>query len=125
MQVRLLLPVALVLASLGGCRFKSWESFESATTPNPAGTWKGDEYASGGIAGASGGLQPKTHYGLGARAAQPGKLHGDMDQPAMGTGLRAGEYSGSGVPGSNRSNAPINQGDPGSVNSPSVQSGRQ
>jgi hypothetical protein len=122
MRARSLVAV-LGLVMLGGCRFKSWESFETATTPSVAGEWQGDEYASGGIANASGGTQPKTHYGLGAKT-QGGKLEGKYDQPMMGAGLRPGEYNGSALPGTSRSNAPIMQGEPGTVNSPTVAGGR-
>ena len=122
MQTRSLVAV-FCLVLLGGCRFKSWESFESATTPSVAGEWKGDEYTSGGIAGATGGQQPKTHYGLGAKV-QTTPLEGKYDQPMKGTGLHSGEYNGTALTGTNRSNAPIMQGEPGTVNSPTVMTGR-
>ena len=79
MQTRSLVAV-FCRVLVGGCRFKSWESFESATTPSEAGEWEGDEYTSGGIAGATGGQQPKTHYGLGAKV-QTTPLVGMYDQP--------------------------------------------
>jgi hypothetical protein len=59
MRARSLVAV-LGLVMLGGCRFKSWESFETATTPSVAGEWQGDEYASGGIANASGGTRSQN-----------------------------------------------------------------
>ena len=52
----------LALFALAGCNFHvtSIESYQAATTPNPAGGGQGDKYAYGGTAGASGGQHPLT-----------------------------------------------------------------
>ena len=78
------LLAAIALIALGGCRVKSWESFEAATTPNPPGEWKGDEYASAGIANATGGQNTKTRYADGAKNTQVSGLNAEYGNPIKG-----------------------------------------
>ena len=101
---------------VAGCRFKGKESFLSATTPVEYRNGVGDPYASGGIAGATGGLNVKTHYGEGARNAPTGKLDAKLDQPAKGSGQRPGEQPQMGAGGYGLSNAPVSQPAPGDAN---------
>lgn len=122
--------LAALVAALGGCRFKSWESFTSATTPNPAPNWgnqfgeHGDPGSYGGIADASGGIEtngvPPTRQNWQAQNSPNNPVNPRNDQPNMGTGLNDGEYNGAAAPGYGRSNAPINQPQPGSVGAPNV-----
>ena len=115
MNVRWMLPLALLALGVAGCRFKSWESFESATTPNPPGEWKGDPYAAGGMADSSGGTKTDSTYSKGARPGVVGKLDPNFDQPAKGTGLRPGETPAQAKPGYGDSNAPVAQPGPSEV----------
>jgi hypothetical protein len=65
-----LLSLCLGGLALVGCeppRIKAIESFQSSTTPNPPPTWKGDKYAQGSLADATGGLNPKSSYSRGER----------------------------------------------------------
>jgi hypothetical protein len=116
--------LAVLAFAIGGCRIKSWESYESATTPNPPGTWKGDEYAWGGVADATGGLKPQVQYNEGARSTPTGKLDPTYDQPMKGTGLNPGDYNTTALPGHGNTNAPAFQGTPGSANATSTRSAR-
>jgi hypothetical protein len=61
MKVRIAALAVLGLFALGGCspiRFKGIEAHDAAFTPNPPGPGKGDPYANGGTAMASGGTHP-------------------------------------------------------------------
>ena len=111
--VRLAL-LAAVAASVVGCRFKGYESFEAATSPMeykyPK---KGDPYGNGGIADASGGLNPKTRYGLGAQ--ENGPILPGYDQPQKGTGQQPGEYPNVAAAGHAQTNAPAFQPSPSDV----------
>ncbi|MBI1333038.1 MAG: hypothetical protein JST12_08820 [Armatimonadetes bacterium] len=102
-------PIVLfVLIASSGCRFKSPESFQSATTKieYPA-TIKGDKYSNGGEASATGGTKVTTQYGAGAKTGPGTTMDTQRDQPAMGTGTRPGENPGVGTP-----NGPAYQGNP-------------
>jgi hypothetical protein len=122
----------LILAgALGGCRFKGGESFLAVTTPMPEhkghlGTadWKGDPYAAGGIAEASGGTVILKTYGKGARSNVPGKLDTSFDQPAKGSGQQPGEFTNEARGGFGKSNAPGLQASPSDVNSLPARSGQ-
>ncbi len=99
-----------------GCRFKGGESFISATTPRAYPNGQGDPYSNGGIAGATGGTNVKTHYGEGARKSPTGTLDAKLDQPAKGSGQRPGEQPQEGVAGYGNVNAPIAQPGAGETN---------
>jgi hypothetical protein len=89
--------VALLTLGLAGCyRAKSWDSFISATTPNPPGQWKGDPYASAGIADSTGGLNTKNPYSQGAKTRTTAPLDAAFNRPNYGTGQRPGEIPGTG-----------------------------
>ncbi len=120
--------LAAVVASASGCRFKGYESFRSATTPRPdfykdrqfgesapkdsvAADW--GKYSNGGIADASGGLNPQTRYGTGAR--QTGSVLPGYDQPQKGSGQQKGEYPNAAAPGYGQTNAPAFQPSPSDV----------
>lgn len=107
--------LAAVVASLSGCRFKGYESFRSATTPNPIdySKVKGDPYGYGGIADATGGLDPKTHYGEGSK--ESGTVRPGYDQPQKGSGNQSGEYPNVAAPGHAQTNAPAYQPSPSDV----------
>lgn len=113
-----LLPTVFGLLMLGGCRFKGGESFASATTPNPVKTsdWK-DPYASGGLGDATGGLQPKTRYSVGAKTTGTGSVDASYNQPAYGTGNQPGENTGHSASVLGRTNAPAQQDPPGAYQS--------
>lgn len=113
--VRSFVLVAALGLTLTGCRFKSWESFDSATTPNPTGPAKGDIYSGAGGAAASGGLNTDTSYGKGAAVASTSKIEGSMDQPAKGSGQLSGENSGNSVDGFGNSNGAAQQNSPSAV----------
>ena len=106
MNVRWLLPAALLALTVTGCRFKSWESFEAATTPNPPGEWKGDKYTNAGLADSSGGQKTDVPYSEGASTSVVGKLDPKFDQPAKGSGLRPGEAPAAAKAGHGHTNAP-------------------
>ncbi len=109
-----ILGTAMLGLLLSGCRWKGYESFSSATTPHPpVGTWKGDPYASGGSADATGGVNAKTTYGKGARSGPGVVANPNYDQPAKGTGLQPGENNGKAKEGHANSNAPALQDQPG------------
>lgn len=109
-----LLPLLAVSGiMLTGCRVKGVESFLQATTPHDYKEWRGDPYANGGTATASGGLNPQTNYGLGA--SPNGKPEVSYDAPAKGSGLQPGEEPASGRPWWATQNAPAWQDGPSSV----------
>jgi hypothetical protein len=116
------LAVLAVLSSivLGGCRFKGVESFISATTPNPEGSWSGDPYTGIGYAEASGGTNTKTRYGAGAKQTTSAPLDPVFDQPAKGTGHHPGENPGSAAAGFGLSNGPGMQPSVGDASSTAV-----
>jgi len=118
------LLAAIALIALGGCRVKSWESFEAATTPNPPGEWKGDEYASAGIANATGGQNTKTRYADGAKNTQVSGLNAEYGNPIKGTGMQPGENPISNKNGHGNQNAPAFDETPSNVQSPSARTGR-
>ncbi len=110
---------------LGGCRFKGYESFESATTvPDQPRVLAGDPGASGGIASASGGTKTVTRYGEGSRATAPEPLNPAYDQPAKGSGQQPGEGTVEAAPGYGHANGPAFQNTPGSVSSTTTRSHR-
>jgi hypothetical protein len=116
-----LLPLLAVCLLLGGCRFKGWESFTSATgapdpaVPNPVVAPKGDPYSFGSEAVASGGLKAETNYGAGASLTSTGKLNPIIDQPEQGSGQQAGQYSSEAAPGYAQDNGPSLQPQPGTM----------
>src|SRR5688572_16038417 len=61
---RRLLPLLAVACSVAGCstRLETYESYSSAVTPAAPKAQRGDPYAAGGIAEASGGIKTKTQY---------------------------------------------------------------
>jgi hypothetical protein len=117
----------LALSALGGCRSKGIESFTSASTPVPplgGAEWGGDPYAKGGIAEASGGTQPQTNYGKGARAGGAANVDPVYDQPAKGSGSQPGEFTSEARGGFGKSNGPGLQPSPSDVNSLSGRAGQ-
>ncbi len=115
--------LAAALVVLGGCRFKGGESFTSATTPNEpavAGQTNSDKYGSGGLADATGGLKPKTHYTEGERAGTTDKLDPVLNQPANGSGQQPGENGVGAAPGFGNNNSPASQPKPSDVNNVSA-----
>lgn len=120
--MRTVVPFALAAAvcCLGGCRFKAYESFASATTPEASGQSSVTEktlkqpYMNGGVADASGGLNPTTPYGRGAQPS--GKALAGFDQPQKGSGHQPGEYPNVAAPGHAQTNAPAFQPSPSDVN---------
>lgn len=116
-QIRFALGLAFVAIMAGGCRFVSLESFDSATTPNPPGEWKGDKYASAGNAEQTGGTKTASHYNEGA-TVQTEKLDNTLDKPGKGSGQQPGEPGMAAKPGYGNSNAPALQPEPGSVGAP-------
>lgn len=122
---KLVLGVMVAGFVLSGCRFKGVESFLTSTTPQPPigqsnETWKGDEYARGGIAEASGGLNAETNYGKGARANTTAPVVPSYDQPAKGIGGQAPEYPVQAGPGYGHSNGPALQNSPSDAYSQTV-----
>src|SRR5579862_3317643 len=107
-----LVLLGLAVFALGGCRYKGWESFMSATTPNlpashPAGrVVSGDAYAYGGVGLANGGLKPQTNYGLGSDPNSTAPVNPKFDQPEKGSGQQPGEYPNVGAPGAGQENGP-------------------
>jgi len=111
-----------LVAALGfvasGCsmRFQGGEAFSSALTPvdyaaerQKPGAWKGDPYAFGGSADASGGTKPQTSYGAGARPDSSEPFDVRMNNPAKGTGRNPGEFPTYADPSYGNSNAPFAQ----------------
>lgn len=109
MKARTALPfILLILVCSSGCRFKSPESFISATDKADFGAKvEGDPYTNGGIADATGGTKDATQYGTGAKKGAGTTMNVDRDQPAKGSGTLPGEN-----PGTGHSNGPVYQGDP-------------
>lgn len=108
--------LAAVAASVFGCRFKGYEAFATATTPRPdlyQYPKAGDRYSNGGIADASGGLDPATRYGLGSRNA--GTVRPGYDQAQKGSGQQDGEYPNIASAGHAQSNAPSFQPSPSDI----------
>lgn len=119
------LVIAILAACSFGCRFKSWESFESATTPAPrASEWKGDEGSFGGIPEATGGLKTQTSYGYGARAGMNNQLNASYDQPAKGSGQQAGENTVEAAAGYGKVNGPAFQSSPSVIGSTTMRSSK-
>lgn len=116
MQFRTWLVLGVFALAMGGCRFKSWESFESATTPNPPGEWKGDPYASAGLASSTGGLNTNVPYSKGAKV-QTSPVN-ELNVPIKGTGQFPGEPTVPGRPGYGNSNAPAHAPKPADNNTP-------
>lgn len=123
--VRLVL-FAAVAASAVGCRFKGYEAFSASTTPRPElydysngkTNTLHSTYGNGGIADASGGLNPQTRYGLGANpngTLDPKLAAGGYDQPQKGSGQQEGEYPNVAKGGHAQSNAPAFQPSPSDV----------
>ena len=103
------LPLALLASAAllaGGCRVKAVESFLQATTPQDNGYHYGDPYSYGGYALSSGGLNPDTHYGDGARRGPGAQPNVGYDMPAKGSGLQPGENPAEGKPWWATQNAP-------------------
>jgi len=116
---------AMLAVCCFGCRFKSWESFESATTPAArASEWKGDEGSFGGIQEATGGLKSQTSYGFGARNNTTAKLNASYDQPAKGSGQQPGENTVEAAPGYGKINSPAFQSSPETIGTSSMRSAR-
>ena len=111
--------IAIVGLGVSGCRFKGVESFLSATTPQEHVPVKGDPYARGGIADATGGVNPATNYGKGSDPNSKSKVS-SYDQPAKGAGQQPGEPTVDAAPGYGKSNAPALQPAPGSSSSTST-----
>ncbi len=109
MKAGIAVPIILFVAvAASGCRFKSPESFMSATTKQEfKDKYQGDKYSNGGVASATGGLKVDTQYGTGAKTGPGTVMNTDRDQPAMGSGSQPGDN-----PGIGPSNGPVNQGDP-------------
>jgi hypothetical protein len=116
-----LAPFVVVALCAVGCtpRFKGGEAFVGATTPvdyaanrKAEGAWKGDPYAFGGTADASGGLEARTNYGAGARPNATEPLDTRLSQPMKGIGQNAGEYPAWADPSHGNTNAPFAQPSP-------------
>lgn len=109
MKARIAFPLILLVAIVAsGCRFKSPDSFETATTKQDfREKVVGDKYSNGGIADATGGVKDATQYGTGAKTGPGTVMNTERDQPAKGSGTQAGEN-----PGTGHSNGPVYQGDP-------------
>ena len=101
--------------AVSGCRYKGWESFTSATTPNApvvasgGRALAGDPYAFGGVGSANGGLKPETNYGIGSDANSAGRVNASFDQPEKGSGQQPGDYPNEGGPGAGKENGPALQ----------------
>ena len=119
--------LAAVVASASGCRFKGVEAFASATTPRieeakmrdfgesskDADKARWGMYSNGGVADATGGLNPRTRYGLGAKP--DGVVLPSYDQAQKGSGQNRGEYPNAASAGHAQSNAPSFQPTPSEV----------
>jgi hypothetical protein len=100
--------VLLILVGSTGCRFKSPDSFISATTVRPTPDKViGDKYANGGIGDATGGTKDATQYGVGAKKGAGTVMNTERDFPAKGSGTRPGED-----PGTGHGNGPVYQSSP-------------
>jgi hypothetical protein len=124
MRASLKLSVLLALAiPLAGCRYKGWESFTSATNPNPplgqptnpGKVVSGDAYTFGGIDYASGGLKPQTNYGIGSDPNSTARVDNRFDQPEMGSGQASGDLPNEAVAGAAQENGPGLQPQPGDL----------
>jgi hypothetical protein len=115
MWIRSVLLVSALVVVASGCRFKSWESFESATTPNPPGEWKGDKFALGGSASATGGLDTKTYYN---KSAKNLGTTSDYDTAAKGSGQVPGEPTMGNRNGQGNNNGASFTETPGAVGTP-------
>jgi hypothetical protein len=124
MRSGLFLAAVVALTTVSGCRIKSWESFEAATTPNPPGEWKGDEYASGGLANATGGLNTKTRYAEGSKNEQTSGINAGYGNPIKGSGLQPGENTVANKDGHGNQNSPSFDASPSSVQAPAARTGR-
>ena len=113
------LAFSVVGFGLEGCRYKGGESFLSATTVQEHVAVKGDPYTRGGIADATGGVNPSTNYGKGADPKSPNKVS-SYDQPAKGVGQQPGEAMVEAAAGHGKSNAPAFQSDASSSSSTST-----
>jgi hypothetical protein len=118
MRFRSLLLLGALLVMAAGCRFKSWESFQAATTPNPPGEWKGDPYAAGGPASATGGTKTETTYNPSAKRL--GTTDDNYDSPAKGSGTIPGEPTVSNRNAQGNNNGAAFTDTPGSVGTPGV-----
>lgn len=113
--VRLALFATVALSAVG-CRFKGYEGFVEATTPRPdlyEYPKHSDPYGDGGVADATGGLDPRVQYGKGAQ--DKGTVMPGYDQPAKGSGQMPGEYPNVAQSGHVQSNAPSFQPSPSDV----------
>lgn len=108
--------LAAVAVSVVGCRFKGYESFSASTTLQPeANTYpkQGDPYGDDGVADPTGGLEPRTRYGLGASAN--GTVRPGYDQAQKGSGQQPGEYPNASAEGHAQTNAPSFQPSPSDI----------
>ncbi|RYG48374.1 hypothetical protein EON79_04635 [bacterium] len=124
-QPRLLL-LALALVALGGCRFKSWESFSSAQEHSPydiTATHVGNPYQSAGLANETSGRNVEVSYTKGARNEQTSDFS-SIDQPAKGSGQHPGDLPNVAKPGHGQQNGPAVQNDASSIGQPGIDSGR-
>ncbi|RYG34820.1 hypothetical protein EON81_14505 [bacterium] len=125
-QPRFLL-LALALVALGGCRFKSWESFTSAQDHDPKysveSTWVGNEYQSAGLANETSGRNTTVNYTKGAKNDQTSGFI-SIDQPAKGSGQHPGNLPNVARAGHGLSNGPAMQNTASSVGQPGIDSGR-
>ncbi len=115
--------LACALVVLSGCRFKGGESFASATAPTGKpveGQTNSDKYGSAGLADATGGLKPKTHYAEGERSGTNDKLDPILNQAANGSGQQPGENGAGAAPGFGNNNSPASQAHPSDVNNVSA-----
>jgi hypothetical protein len=116
-----MVPLLAGCLLLGGCRYKGWESFTSATgAPDPAFPTaqvapKGDPYSFGSLAPATGGLNYQTNYGTGANLTSTGKLNPVIDQPEQGSGQEPKQFSTAAAPGYGQDNGPALQPRPGTM----------
>jgi hypothetical protein len=132
--MRLPLVVVAVVACTfvsSGCswfRYKGVEGFNAATTPVDYEAnrhlWKGDEYASGGIAKGSGGLITTTNYGKGADPNSPEPVNPRLDQPEKGIGQNPGEFHADHATGYGLTNSPISQSSPSDAGSLAARAGQ-
>lgn len=116
MRLRWSIPV-LVVAALGGCRFKGGESFTTTTEPNPRfeatnSDWKGDPNSVASHADPVGGLKPETSYSKSAGSASSEKVDPVVNRPTYGSGTGTNEIGNQAAAGHGQSNAPAFQGEP-------------
>jgi hypothetical protein len=113
----------LIAVSMAGCRYKGWESFTSATEPNPplgqptvsGRAVAGDAYTFGGVGAANGGLKPGTNYGQGSNPNSTAKVNPKFDQPEMGSSQTPGDYPNAAAAGAGQENGPGLQPQPGDL----------